>query len=102
MVNGAREALLLPSLAAMTISPDVPTSPAVGVPVNAPVVVLKLAQAGWPVIEKVTVPVLAADTVGLKEYALPAVTLAAGVPAMLSAVAGGVGDGVLVGDDVVG
>jgi hypothetical protein len=44
------------------------------------------------VIEKVTVPVFA-DTVGWKEYALPAVTLAAGVPAMLSAVAGGVGDG---------
>ena len=37
-----------------------------------------------------TVPVLA-DTVGWNEYALPAVTLAAGVPAILSAVAGGVG-----------
>jgi hypothetical protein len=46
------------------------------------------------VIEKVTVPVLA-DTVGWKEYALPAVTLAAGVPAMLSAVAEGAGGGVV-------
>jgi len=80
----------------MAILPVVPTWPAEGVPLNAPVVVLKLAQAGWPVIEKMTVPVLA-DTVGLKEYALPAATLAAGVPAMLSAVAGGVGDGVLGG-----
>ncbi len=78
----------------MAMLPVVPTAPAEGVPVNAPVVVLKLAQAGCPVIEKVTVPVLA-DTVGRKEYALPAVTLAAGVPAMLSAVAGGVGGGVV-------
>jgi hypothetical protein len=46
------------------------------------------------VIEEVTVPVLA-DTVGWKEYALPAVTLAAGVPPMVSAVAGGAGGGVV-------
>ena len=51
MVKGEREAVLLPSLAVMVILPVAPTSLAVGVPVNAPVVELKLAQAGWPVIE---------------------------------------------------
>jgi hypothetical protein len=45
------------------------------------------------VIEKVTAVVLT-DTVGWKEYALPAVTLVAGVPAMVNPVAGG---GVVLG-----
>jgi hypothetical protein len=36
------------------IPPDVPTSPAVGVPVSAPEALEKLAQAGMLVIEKVS------------------------------------------------
>jgi hypothetical protein len=46
MMNGEREALLLPLFAVMVILPVGPTAPAVGVPVNAPVVVLKLAHTG--------------------------------------------------------
>ena len=63
-VNGPIDAVLLPSVAVMVMAPVVPTSALVGVPESTPVLALKVAHAGCPVIEKLTVPPLA-DTVGL-------------------------------------
>ena len=51
----------------------------VGVPVNAPVVVSKLAQDGLPVMLKLVVLV----AVGVKEYEIPAVSVVAGVPEIM-------------------
>ncbi len=55
-VNGPIDAVPLPSLPVMVMAPVVPSSALVGVPVNSPVFVLKVAHAGDPVIENVTVP----------------------------------------------
>ncbi len=62
----------------MVIWPVLPSSLVVGVPVNAPVAESKAIQVGCPCTLNVTAP--PADTVGWNLYALPAVTLAAGVP----------------------
>lgn len=48
MRKAASAALSLPSDTVIVISPDVPTFAAAGVPVTAPVLALKLAQAGRP------------------------------------------------------
>jgi hypothetical protein len=48
--------VLLPLLAVMVIFADVPTALSVGVPLSSPVLSLKFAQDGCPVIEKVTAP----------------------------------------------
>lgn len=58
IVNGPIEAVDPLSLAVMVIAPVVPSSALVGLPLNAPVVTLNVAQAGIPVIENVTVPLL--------------------------------------------
>ena len=49
MVNAGKDAVSVPSLTLITIPANVPG--AVGVPVRAPLLVLKLAQDGWPWIE---------------------------------------------------
>jgi hypothetical protein len=72
---------------------NTPAFAAVGVPVKAPVVVLKFAQPGlfWMANVKV-VPAFASLAVGVKEYAAPAFTDVAGVPEIV----GGVFDDVTV------
>ena len=57
--------------------------PAVGVPESCPVLVLKVAQDGLPEIEKVSVLPLGSVVVGVKLYALPAITEVGGVPLMV-------------------
>ncbi len=63
MVNGVKEAVLVALLAVMTMCPVVPSSRVEGVPLRAPLLVSKCAQAGWPETLKIT-SVLLADTLG--------------------------------------
>ncbi len=51
MVKGSREALLEPLLAEIVMTAEVPSLSTPGVPVRAPLLVLKVAQFGFPVIE---------------------------------------------------
>ena len=78
--NGASEADALPSDTEITIPELVPTLEEVGVPVRAPVVLLKLAQLGLFWIEKVSLPPLGSVALGTKLYGEPAVTVVSGVP----------------------
>jgi len=55
-----------------------PTAAVVGVPLSVPVLESKVAHEGSPLTAKVTTPV--AETCGVYEYALPTVTLTAGMP----------------------
>jgi hypothetical protein len=64
IVKAGREAVCVPSLTLMTIGPDVPTSAAAGVPLNCPLVVLKLAHEGLPVMAKVSVLAFASEALG--------------------------------------
>ena len=70
----------VPSLTLITTPDVVPTSPATGVPLSCPLLVLKLAQEGLLVIEKVRVLPDGSVVVGVKEYAVPTVTLVFGEP----------------------
>jgi hypothetical protein len=79
MTNGAIEALAVLFQAEMVMLPLVPSSSALGKPLSAPVAVLNLAQAGCPVMLKV-MRVLLPETVGVKEYWVPAMTLVGGTP----------------------
>ena len=56
ILKGARDAVALPSLALMVMSPVAPTLRAVGVPEISPVLELNLVQLGKPLAEKVAVP----------------------------------------------
>ena len=69
MLNAANEAVAsTTSATVITISLYVPTSPLSGVPVKAPVAVLKLAHSGWFVIEYVRVSSLSAsEPIGVNE-----------------------------------
>jgi hypothetical protein len=77
------------SLVLITIPEYVPTSVAAGVPLNCPVALLKPAQPGFPVMENVRLFPAGSLVVGVKEYAVPTVTLVPGVPEIV----GGAGDG---------
>jgi hypothetical protein len=63
MVKGPTDPVSVPLVAVMVMSSVSPTSPALGVPLNRPVFVSKLAHAGSASIAKVTTPLLE-DTVG--------------------------------------
>jgi hypothetical protein len=63
IVNGAKEAVALPSRAVRMILPVVPTLLLAGVPEIWPVLASRLAQLGKPVAVKVAAPLLV-DTVG--------------------------------------
>jgi hypothetical protein len=80
IANADNEADALPSLTLITMPEVVPTFAAVGVPLSCPVALLKLAQEGWLVMEKVRVLPDGSVVVGVKEYAVPTVTLVAGEP----------------------
>jgi hypothetical protein len=84
--NALVEALALPSLTVMRM-PEYTTFANVvaGVPVNAPVEVLKLAQAGLFWIENVSTSPSASAAIGVKLYACPATTEPDGVPLMVGA-----------------
>jgi hypothetical protein len=78
--NADNDADVLPSLTVITIPEVVPMSAAAGVPLSCPVAVLKLAQGGGLVIEKVRGLPDGSVVVGVNEYAVPAVTLVLGEP----------------------
>jgi hypothetical protein len=63
ILKGAKDAMALPSLALMVMSPVTPTLLLAGVPEIWPVLGLKLAQLGKPLAEKVAVPEVV-ETVG--------------------------------------
>ena len=69
-----------PSLTLIAMPGSVPTSAAAGVPLSCPVAALKLAHEGKLVMENVRGLPEGSLTVGVKEYAIPTVTLAPGVP----------------------
>jgi hypothetical protein len=76
----ARDAVVVPSETVMTMPEYVPTFALVGVPVKAPLAVLKLAHDGLPAMLNVSELPSGSDAVGWKEYDDPTVTLVAGVP----------------------
>jgi hypothetical protein len=65
--NAGNEALDPPSATLITMPVDVPTFAAVGVPESCPVVLSKLAHAGLPTMEKLSVPPAASDALGWNE-----------------------------------
>jgi hypothetical protein len=89
--NAASEADEVPSDTEIAIPEVDPTLAAAGVPVSAPVVLLKVAQLGLFWIEKVSVPPLGSVVLGVKLYAEPAVTDVPGVPAIVGGAGGGGG-----------
>jgi hypothetical protein len=80
MVNGGSETLAVPSLTLIVMFTKVPTFATAGVPVSRPVVPLNVAQLGRFAIANVSVPPSGSVAVGVKEYAVPAVTVVGGVP----------------------
>jgi hypothetical protein len=66
MVNAASETLFLPSVTLILMLVKEPTLLLEGVPLRRPVVVLKAAQLGMPVIEKVSTPPLGSVVAGWK------------------------------------
>lgn len=66
IVNGDSDALDLPSLTVMVTPAKLPTLLLVGVPLNRPVAVLKLAQTGLLTMLKPSASPLASAAVGLK------------------------------------
>lgn len=85
IANAANEAdAPFESVTLITMFDVVPT--AVGVPVNAPVVVLNVAQLGLLVMEYPNVSPFASEALGRKLYAVPTTADVDGVPVMVGAV----------------
>ena len=82
-LKAGKEALRLPSETVITILLVIPTSALVGVPVNAPVAVLKLAHDGLLLMLYTSVSASTSPAVGVKLYGLSCATLADGVPLMV-------------------
>lgn len=85
MLNARSEVRLVPSLALITMFEYVPTCDEFGVPVNAPVLVLKLAQLGRLLMDHVSERPSGSDPLGRNEYALPETTDVDGVPLTVGA-----------------
>jgi hypothetical protein len=83
--NAGNAAEECPSLTLMMIFEAMPTLDKLGVPLNRPVEVSKLAQSGRFWIEKVNVSPSVSLAVGANEYADPASTVVAGVPEIVGA-----------------
>ena len=64
----------------MPMFANVPMLADAGVPCTRPVVVLNVAQLGWFVMLKVSVPPSASLAVGVNEYCVPTVAVVGGVP----------------------
>ena len=80
MLNGASDALLRPSLTEIAMLLNVPASALCGVPRSVPVAVSKAAHAGRLLILNVSDLPSGSLALGVKRYAFPATTDAAGVP----------------------
>src|SRR5690606_10781894 len=80
MLNAGSAVRCVPSLAAIVMLEYVPTCDALGVPVNAPVVVLNEAHAGRLVIDQLSARPSGSEPDGRKLYALPTAIEVAGVP----------------------
>jgi len=80
IVKAGKVADPLPSLTLIRMPALLPTSAAAGVPPSCPLAVSKLAQEGLLAIENVRLLPDGSLAVGVNEYAVPAVTLVAGVP----------------------
>ncbi len=80
IANAGRAALALPSLTLMTMPEKLPVVPVGGVPVNAPVCMLKVAQAGLPAIANVSGLSSGSAAVGTNVYGVPAATDVIGAP----------------------
>ena len=89
--NAASDAEDVPSLTEIAMPEKEPTLLDDGVPVSAPVVVLKLAQLGLLMIENVSVLPLGSVVLGVKLYAVPAVSDVAGLPLIVGGDDGGGG-----------
>ena len=87
MVKAGSDTLWYPSLALMTMPESEPTSVGPGVPVSRPVFALNVAQDGLFVIEKVSGLPEALVVLGWKEYTMPTMAWAAGVPEIVGALA---------------
>src|ERR1043165_5759524 len=83
ITNDASETLAVPSDTEITMAAELPTSPAVGVPVRRPLVVLNVAQAGLLSMRQVSEWPSGSDAVGRKLYGAPTVALVAGDPPMV-------------------
>src|SRR5215467_7600043 len=83
MLNAASEADACPSFTVITMFENVPTLEVEGVPVRAPVEVLKAAQAGLFCTLKVSVRPAGPLAVGVKAYPCSSFTCVAGVPLMV-------------------
>ena len=86
--NAASAALALPSLTLITMFEYVPALAPVGVPDSCPVAVLNVAHAGRFAIANVSVSPSPSAAVGRNVYALPALTVLAGVPLIVGALFG--------------
>ena len=80
IANAGRLLLACPSDTLITMLPKVPAVP--GVPVKAPVCVLKFAQPGRPVMLKVSVLPSASNAAGVNAYGTPTTPVVDGVPEM--------------------
>lgn len=98
IANGASAALADPLLTEITIFEYVPA--AVGVPDSVPVAMLKVAQAGmfWTLKESAAPASLAC---GVKAYAVPTVSVVAGVPVMLGGALTGGGAAAVAADTLM-
>ena len=83
--NAASEALEVPSLTDITMPEVVPTAVVAGVPDSWPEAMLNVAQLGLFCTLKLRVLPLGSVVVGVKLYAVPAVTEVAGVPEIVGA-----------------
>ena len=80
MENDGSDAYSSPSVTPMLMRDVVPAFAVVGVPVSAPVLELKPAQAGLLEMKNRNVRLRGSVAVGVKEYACPTVAVVAGVP----------------------
>src|SRR5262245_33406420 len=96
--NAGSCAVAWPSLTPMTMLLFVPTSLAVGMPCNCPVVVLNVAHAGLFVIENVSASPSRSVAVGVNAYCTPTDALVGAVPLIVGGefVGGGVPPTVLM------
>jgi len=80
IVNAGSATLVVPSVTLITMALNAPTFAAAGVPMRRPVAVLNVAHVGRFVIANVSAAPSGSLAVGANEYAVPTVTVVAGVP----------------------
>ena len=88
MVNAGSDALEVPSVALITMFENAPTFELDGAPLSSPLAVLNCAHAGPLLILNDTAAPLPPDAVGVNEYICPTGSLFAGLPLIVSLLAG--------------